>query len=129
MVCVYPGSRWANANVMCLIIYVCETDTMSWRGCTVCGCVFGGGAGVFIIGMEALKRTCFQDNGPGDYRDATDASTKLSYCSLSAPPPSTGCVYFGIFTFIGVVSSNLALCRAKKVLHDAYGCFQRHIKY
>lgn len=80
MVCVHTGSRWANANTVHLIIYVCETETMSWRGCTVCGCVFGG-SGVFIIGTEALKHTCFQDNGPGDYGDTTDASIKLTYCS------------------------------------------------
>lgn len=129
MVCVCTGSRWANANGMCLIIYVCETDTMSWRGCTVCGCLFMGGAGVFIIGTEALKRTCFQDNGPGDYRDTTDASTKLSYCSLSVPA-STGSVYFGIFTFKGVVSSNLALCKAKKKSYMTHmDASKRHIKY
>lgn len=80
MVCVHTGSRWANANTVHLIIFVCGTETMSWRGCTVCGCVFGV-AGVFIIGTEALEHTCFQDNSPGDYGDTTDASTKLTYCS------------------------------------------------
>lgn len=80
MVCVHAGSRRANANTVHLIIYVCETGTMSWRGCAVRGCVFGV-AGVFIIGWEALEHTCFQDNGPGDDGGTADASTKLTYCS------------------------------------------------
>lgn len=65
MVCVYTGSRWANANIVCLIIYVCETVTMSWGGALYVGGCFVG-AGVFIIGTDALERTCFQDNGPAD---------------------------------------------------------------
>lgn len=57
---VYTGSRWGNANVVCLIIYVCETDTMSWRGCTVCGWVFWGGWGIYhwhrCTGAHMLSR-------------------------------------------------------------------------
>lgn len=56
----YRRSRWANANITCLIIYVCETQR---PGGGVC--VRMGGGGVFITGTDALKRTCFQDNGPG----------------------------------------------------------------
>lgn len=40
-----------------------------------------------------------------------------------------GLFILGSLLFKGVVSSNLAQCEAEKVLRDAYGCFQRHIKY
>lgn len=52
--------RWPNANITCLIIYVWETGTKAWRG-------WGGGAGVFIGGTDALrrKRTRCQENVPG----------------------------------------------------------------
>lgn len=53
----YGRRRWANANITCLIIYVRETDTKPGGGLW--------GAGVFIIGTDALKHTCFQDNSPG----------------------------------------------------------------
>lgn len=51
-----------------LIVYVCETDTKARGGSRLGGWAAVAAAaatvsGVFIVGTDALKRACFQDNG------------------------------------------------------------------
>lgn len=49
-----------------LIVYVCETDTKACRGSRLGGWAMAAAvavSGVFIVGTDALKRACFQDNG------------------------------------------------------------------
>lgn len=57
----------AAASSLRLIVYVCETDTKAHGGSRAGGWSAAAAAvavsGVFIVGTDALKRACLQDNG------------------------------------------------------------------
>lgn len=128
MVCVHTGSRWANANTVHLIIYVCETETMSW----------GGGAlyvGVCLVGLGYLSLARkHRSTHAFKITVLVITETRLmlpqnSHIVVSKSLLPLGLFILGFLLLKGAVSSNLAQCKAGKVLRDAYGCFQRHIKY